>query len=196
MSKTVPLWKAKAENPVDQITLVLSRFQEYYFKRRLELVNDFLLELFVPDDRLIIIGTGSADWRQGLEAARKMFEWDWEYWGNLELDIPKAIIQVNGNVGWVAVKGKIIKANQSNSLQKKTLEEIKQEIQTDDLPKEKLLRISRKASEVLAETESGDTFIWPLRFTAVLEKEADRWLFSHIQFSFSTTRLPDERLLR
>ena len=64
---------------------------------------------------------------------------------------------------------------------------------------EKLLDILREGSNTLYELRRGEQFVWPLRFTAVLVRQGDApngvWLFQQMQFSFPTTRLPDERIV-
>jgi hypothetical protein len=39
----------------------------------------------------------------------------------------------------------------------------------------------------------SETFVWPFRFTAVAVREAGRWRFQQMQFSFATTHAPDVR---
>jgi hypothetical protein len=60
-------------------------------------------------------------------------------------------------------------------------------------PRVELLEILRAAVNTLTEAERGSAYTWPLRFTAVLVRREERWLFHQVQFSFATTRFPDVR---
>ena len=74
------------------------------------------------------------------------------------------------------------------------LQRIKDVIDQDGPSAEKkLLDILRGGSNTLYELRRGEQFVWPLRFTAVLVRQADDWRFLQMQFSFPTTRFPDER---
>jgi hypothetical protein len=67
--------------------------------------------------------------------------------------------------------------------------------QTGPAAEEKLLDILRGGSNTLYELRRGEQFVWPFRFTAVLVRQADGWRFQQMQFSFPTTRFPDERIV-
>jgi hypothetical protein len=60
---------------------------------------------------------------------------------------------------------------------------------------EKVAEIARGASNVMMEVMKGPNFVWPMRFSAVLQRMEGRWVFRQMHFSFPTTMLPDERLL-
>jgi hypothetical protein len=45
------------------------------------------------------------------------------------------------------------------------------------------------------ELRRGQTFVWPLRLTAVVVREAGDWKFAQMNFSFPTVYFPDVRLV-
>ena len=76
------------------------------------------------------------------------------------------------------------------------LQRIKAVIDAADLSAEaKLLDILRGGTNTLYELQRGEQFVWPFRFTAVLVRHGAEWLFQQMQFSFPTTRFPDERIV-
>ena len=54
-------------------------------------------------------------------------------------------------------------------------------------------RLANQRRLRLHEAGRGDVYIWPVRFTAVLVREAGDWRFHQAHFSFPTLRFPDER---
>jgi len=52
----------------------------------------------------------------------------------------------------------------------------------------------RGCINTLCELQRGETFVWPLRFSAVLINDDGAWRFIQMQFSFATTRFPDVRI--
>ena len=193
MAKTIPIKKTE-EDPAEAIYRVLQKFQDAYILRDVSKVDSFLDELFVKNESLQIIGTGQNEWCVGCQEARELFIWDWEYWGDLKLDIDNAFIHNSGNVGWLTVKGVVHKVSNPQTFYKKIIPTL-QGILDQDMPeKEKIVTLLREASEVLYHTEQGEDYIWPIRLSAVLVKRVENWYFQQIHFSFPTTRLPDERL--
>jgi hypothetical protein len=75
------------------------------------------------------------------------------------------------------------------------LESVKKFLNDSDLSAEqKLLYILRGGTNTVYELRRGETFVWPLRFTAVVVRETDGWKFAQMNFSFPTTDFPDVRL--
>jgi hypothetical protein len=59
---------------------------------------------------------------------------------------------------------------------------------------QKLLNILRGGTNTIFELRRGEKFVWALRFTAVVVREADGWKFAQMNFSFPTIYFPDVRL--
>lgn len=186
-------------NMLQQVRMALERFQSYYTRRDPQLLDEFL-ELLVADE-VEVIGTngvqrGVDEWYIGKAAARELFLGDWQYWGELSLDVPGARILVKGEVAWLSATGTVrmmIPAEQNYAA---FLERVKQTIEADQPSAEqKLLYILRGGNNTLYELRRGERFTWPLRFTAVLGQEKEGWKFQQMQFSFPTVYFPDVRLL-
>lgn len=183
------------------IRSVLQQFQDGYERRDPELLGDFQT-LFLPEDDLEVIGTAAVDpgdeeWCLGLEAASVLFSNDWTGWGDLVLDVADARIHMLGNVAWLSTTGTVTMDLDTEDTYQDYLDYIREEVTDDEelSPRERLLEILRGGTNTLFEAERGEQYIWPLRFTAVLVRRGESWLFHQIQFSFATTRFPDVRNL-
>ena len=182
---------------IEQIRLLLQRFQDGYFHRDLEKVDEFM-ELFA--EKVEVIGTNGVkpnidEWYMSRAAARKLVYGDWAAWGDLTLDVQSASIQSLGDVGWIGACATVIKTiGQENYAS--YLEYIKEFLSNSMLPAEqKLHYILRGGSNTLYELQRGERFIWPLRFTAVVVRELDGWKFAQVNFSFPTVYFPDVRFM-
>jgi len=60
---------------------------------------------------------------------------------------------------------------------------------------QKLLHILSGGTKTVYELRRGEKFVWALRFTAVVVREADGWKFAQMNFSFPTIYFPDGRLM-
>ena len=187
------------KDAIDQVRQVLDRFQEFYIWRDPTRLDEFM-ELLLDED-IEVIGTngihpGQEEWHFGKDAARELFLGDWQTWGDLRLDVPAARIRIRGEVAWLSALGAVqmnIPAEQSYTA---FLERVKQTIAAPQPSAEqKLLYILRGGSNTVYELRRGEQFTWPLRFTAVLRRQAETWKFVQMLFSYPTVYFPDVRLL-
>ncbi len=188
----------------------LQEFQQGYTHRDVKKLDEFR-KLFVPEDDLEVIGTGAIEpggdeWCLGLEAACNLVRNDWEGWGDLVLDVADARIHVLGEVAWLATTGTVSMKLDGTETYRDYLDYVKTTIENENQDaRARLFDILRGATNTIFEVERGEQYIWPIRFTAVLVRrktgdgngstESGRWLFHQMQFSFATTRFPDERNL-
>lgn len=184
-------------NPQDEIRQLLNKFQEGYTKRDLTQVDTFM-QLFTADAE--VIGTngqrpGVDEWYMDRASARELVHGDWEGWGDLQLDLDSMSIHERGSVGWVAASATVTKIIGDENYAS-YLEYVKNYIARDDLTAEqKLLNILRGGTNTVFELRRGQTFVWVLRFTAVVVHETDGWKFAQMNFSFPTIYFPDVRIL-
>jgi len=193
------MWQAQSPPDIDQIRLVLQQFQDGYTRRDVTHLDEFM-QLFI-DEGLEVIGTngvkpGVAEWYIDKTDARELVKGDWEFWGDLRLDVEGAHIQMRDEVAWLATSATVSMTIRAEENFPSYLQRIKDVIdQTGPSAEIKLLDILRGGSNTLYEFLRGEQFVWPLRFTAVLVRQADGWRFQQMQFSFPTTRFPDERIV-
>lgn len=187
------------EEEIQSVRETLQQFQEGYTRRDPTRI-DLFSRLFVPEDDLEVIGTAAVDpgddeWRLGIAGARNLFINDWEGWGNLLLDVEDARIHVLGDVAWLATTGTVTMTLDPDETCRDTLAYIRESLGDEEAvsPRERLVEILREGINTLSEAGRGNRYVWPIRFTAVLVRRGEHWLFHQLQFSFPTTRFPDER---
>lgn len=178
-----------------QIKALLTLFQEGYRQRDVNQLDRFM-ELFTAD--VEVVGTngirpGEYEWYLNRDTARALVKGDWEEWGDLKLDIESASIYARGEVGWVAATATVTQTIKQENYDS-YLKFVKEFIETSELPaEEKLHYILRGGTNTVYELNRGETFVWPLRFTAVVLREQEQWKFAQVHFSFPTVYFPDVR---
>ena len=184
-------------NPNDEIRQLMQAFQEGYIHRDVTKADAFM-ELFTSDTE--VIGTnglkpGVDEWYMDRASSRELVVGDWEGWGDLRLDLDSMSVHSRGDVGWVAASATVTKVIGAENYQS-YLEFVKTFINDPKLSAEqKLLHILRGGTNTVYELRRGETFVWSLRFTAVVVREADGWKFAQMNFSFPTIYFPDVRLM-
>lgn len=104
--KLIPV--EKEENlEIEEIQKVLKVFQEAYDKRDVNLVHSYGDELLHKDENLFIFGTDQGENFYGFEEGKELFEGDWKYWGDFNLNRENAYISILDNVAVVYSKALI-----------------------------------------------------------------------------------------
>lgn len=184
-------------NPHDEIRSLMQKFQDGYTHRDLTKVESFM-GLFT--EKTEVVGTngikpGVEEWYMDRTSARELVEGDWEDWGDLRLDLGAMSIHSCGDVGWVAASATVSKTIGTENYQS-YLEFIKTFLDDPKLSAEqKLHQILRDGTSTVYELRRGEKFVWVLRFTAVVVREAGDWKFAQMNFSFPTVYFPDVRLM-
>jgi len=184
-------------NANDEIRALLQVFQDGYTRRDVSQTDAFM-ELFTEDAE--VVGTngvrpGMDEWYMDRASARELVAGDWEGWGDVRLDLNSMSIHSRGDVGWIAASATVTQIigeeNYASYLEfvKKYLERI------DISAEQKLLFILRGGTNTVYELRRGEKFVWALRLTAVVVREADGWKFAQMNFSFPTVYFPDVRLM-
>lgn len=181
----------------NEIRSLLEAFQDGYIHRDVSRVDPFM-NLFTLDAE--VIGTngvrpGADEWYMDRASARELVEGDWEGWGDLRLDFDAMSVHSRGEVGWVAAPATVTQIIGEDNYAS-YLEFVKSLIDQPGLsPEQKLLHILRGGTNTVYELRRGEKFVWALRFTAVVVREADGWKFAQMNFSFPTIYFPDVRLM-
>lgn len=181
-----------------EIQSLLQTFQEGYTRRDLTRLEAFM-DLFTADTEVIgtnAVQPGVDEWHIGRQSARDLVEGDWRWWGDFCLDWETASIQVKGDAGWVSAPATVTKTIGEEGYTT-FLETIKKTLETSNLPDEQKLHfILRGGSNTVFELRRGEKFVWPLRFTAVVVRQAGGWKFAQVHFSFPTLYFPDVRIVK
>ena len=185
---------------LNEITATIQAFQTGYINRDLETLDAFM-DLFCDDGKLEVIGTGAhvkgrGEWCLDTLALRKMIASDWKDWGDLRLDNDPFNIHVHGNTAWFAARGTVSRTLEPAQSYQNFMGYLKWVTENEpEVPaKEKLLDVLHGGVLTLTQAEQGATYIWPIRLTAVLVKEAGQWRFCQMTFAFPTIYPPDIRL--
>ncbi|MHB1317614.1 MAG: nuclear transport factor 2 family protein [Anaerolineae bacterium] len=179
----------------DEIRALLQAFQDGYTRRDLSAVDDFMA-LFTPDAE--VIGTngirpGEGEWYDSREAARALVRGDWESWGDVRLDLERATIGAQGDAGWVSACATVSQTIGSENYDA-FVAFAREYLGREDVPaQERLHYVLRGGTNTVYELARGQSFVWPLRFTAVVLCQQGAWRFSQMHFSFPTIYFPDVR---
>jgi hypothetical protein len=182
----------------EEIRALLSKFQAGYTARDPQRLDE-CMELFIAGAELEVIGTnavapGGGEWCLGPAAVRTLVANDWKYWGDVVFDVADAHIFVKGDVGWLATTGTVTATIPVADRYNEYLKYVQGVLADSEKSEQaKTLDIVRSGNGVVLELPLSDTFVWPLRLTAVAVREAGVWKFHQMQFSFATTSTPDVR---
>jgi hypothetical protein len=158
------------------------------------------MDLFVDTGDLEVIGTnalepGRGEWCLGPDAVRRLVASDWEGWGEVVLDVDNARIGVEGDVAWLATTGTVTDTIPTEERYSRYVDYARGVLADEDRSlDDRMLDVVGVGNDVLLSLPLSQTFIWPLRFTAVAVRHKGRWRFWQMQFSFATTRAPDVRV--
>lgn len=184
----------------DQVRKALQKLQEGYLKRNVASLDYYMKELFPVDGRVTVIATSGLlpedmEWPRNRDGVRKLLESDWRNWGDVYLNVASSKVEVVGDVAWIESNGFVEKILPDDQVCENHLKYVKALMNGDLSAKEKVAEIARGASNVVMEMMIGERYVWPMRFSAVLQRIERKWVFRQMHFSFPTTRFPDERLV-
>jgi hypothetical protein len=173
---------------IKEVRTILQKFQDGYKTRNLEKLEDFLA-LFVSGNDIELIGIGASkrggyEWFESIEQVSEIIKSDWEYWGDVALDVTGAKISVKGEVAWLTTAGTLEQADTFDKALPIYLEQMTAILQAEDKDAdEKLLEASHYGVRRLRERLKGVGYQWPFVISAILQKEAGQWRFHTIHWS-------------
>ncbi|UCC89074.1 MAG: hypothetical protein JSV81_07135 [Anaerolineales bacterium] len=175
---------------MDDIKHVLQCFQDGYTSRDIEKLDEFM-ELFVLGDDVELIGIGASarnenEWFQGVERIREIIASDWQYWGDVRLDVEGSKITVKHEVAWLSTVGAILQTSHihTDEVTRSTLEQMKEFLDDTTLsPRDRLVEAAHFGVRRWREREKPSGYSWPFVFTAVLVKQEGEWRFHTIHWS-------------
>lgn len=196
--------RTKAEK---EILEVLRKFQAGYDARDVSKLDEFVAELYDPEDCLVV-GTGTygpktKEWSKNTDLIKKLIKFDWEHWDDLKMKVEEARIRVSGNVAWVAmwgtseaIKDKKKEYDRMLGVFSRVIEQSKK-VNTKEMSLAAMLYILKKSAKYLERyAPEGDEYIFPIRVTAVLKKKKGKWLFQLMNYAFPIKDIPNIRIYR
>lgn len=179
-----------------ELKKVLQQFQVGYTTRDLNDVEDFVEELFIMKDDTCVLGTGTGELFIGIDQIKTLIRNDWQYWGDVNIDLENVHIDKQNEVAWFATTGTIKYAFQDTAERYDNyLNFIKNKVKETDLtPKQKITFINWVLSLTYHQRSAKQReYLWSLRLSGVLLKDNGKWKFTHMQFSIPKAIFPDER---
>jgi len=159
----------------------------------MEIVQDDhgFLALFVQSDDIELIGIGASkrggqEWFEGIEQVRDIIKSDWEFWGDVALDVVGAKISVKGEVAWLTTSGTLEQTDTFDEVLPIHLEQMTEILKAEDKnadESERLLEASHFGVRRLRERIKGVGYQWQFVISAILQKEANQWRFHTIHWS-------------
>ncbi len=176
--------------------------QTAYQKRDLSKLDEFMDYLYGDNEKISMIGTSDNEVYFTKENAKKLYAGDWQYWGDLDLQVENAEIRLNGDTAWIHLPGTVKSSfSTSEEVYKKFLGFIAEfyDGKTFDSAKPvqtKLAEINWLLAHLLHDRNKDKqrNYFWEMRLFLVFRKEGDNWFLQHSQFSFPKEGVfPDER---
>jgi hypothetical protein len=173
---------------IDKVRNLLQKFQDGYTHRDLEKLDEFI-DMFDQSSEVEFIGIGASErggneWFLGLEKIREIIESDWEYWGQVDIDVEGAKITINGDAAWLTTTGTLEQTDTFDTALPIYLEQMKKMLEDDAKdPVDKLIEASHFGVRRLRERLKG----WGTNGPSSLERYYKKMVTSN-DFTRSTGR--------
>lgn len=176
---------------LESIKTALEKFSLAYKEQDVTKIEEFMKEFYASEGDTLIIGTAYKEWMEGYNGAKELFLADWNDPGYWEFNFQEARINLHGDNSWVSMTGKLIMQLPPEAIFQGMLAEIENVVDNSEIDSDnKMWQIVNFANFYLKESKKGDNYIFPFRFTAILSKHENKWLFQQMHFSFPT-KLPN-----
>ena len=194
------------EKQKQEVMEVLKKFQAGYTARDVSKLNDYVNELFDPEN-VLIIGTSSygpkkGEWCDDIKAVKDILTIDWKYWDDLILKVEDARVMIHENTAWVVMWGTSESKREKKEIYDWAVDAITKKIEQskDDKTEERTRKIMFWVAQhsirwLLEYEKGGEKIVYPIRISAVLTKKKNKkWMFRQMDFAFPTQTVPDVRL--
>jgi hypothetical protein len=177
-----------ASHAVDEVRAVLALFQDGYAARDLTTLDAFMA-LFDCDAGIELIGIGAskrggAEWFEGHQAIREILESDWQYWGQVHIDVAGAKITVLDRAAWLSTTGTLEQTESFDHALPLYLDQMVAILEDGEKDAdERLLEASHFGVRRLRERLKGEGHRWPFVLSAVLVCREGGWRFHTIHWS-------------
>jgi len=168
-----------------QVQAILEMLKKCYIERDKNNIANLSALLFQKDCFPIIIGTSNDEWCFGFEESEELFISDWEGWGNVSVDVTKAVYAQSGTYGWFYVPAGVEYCFDDNDDSFAAFMEMSTEIvATERTPLSKAGEIIWLLSHLLhSRTPSSRKYKWDMTISGVLMNRDSVWKIKHMQFS-------------
>jgi SnoaL-like domain len=80
-------------------------FQDGYARRDVNAIGAFMQRLFPPGKVDLVLGTDGGEWIRGYEPIGQFIRGDWQFWGDVRLEVDDSMISAAGDAAWLATHG-------------------------------------------------------------------------------------------
>ncbi|MBI9032460.1 hypothetical protein JEZ13_10750 [bacterium] len=176
--------------------------QTAYQKRDLSKLDEFMDYLYGDNEKFSMIGTSDNEVYFTKENAKKLYAGDWQYWGDLVLNLEQAEIRITSDTGWIHVPGSVKYVfSTDDNVYKKFLGFIEEfydgkSYDSSKPVQTKLTEINWLLAHLLHDRmkDKPRKYFWELRLFLIFQKVGNDWFLQHSQFSFPKEgNFPDER---
>lgn len=176
---------------IEEVRDVLRKFQDAYSARDSRRLDE-TMSLFLASDEIELIGVGAKErngyeWFQGPAAIREIIAGDWEFWGDVMLDVEGAKININGETAWLTTTGTLTQTGQHDKAIvefAKMMRSMLEEVEDQEKNAEKMImEATHYGLRRLREKSLGIGFKWPFTFTAILVFNELGWKFHTIHWA-------------
>lgn len=181
---------------INEIKKAIKNLQQGYTERSIKKVDDFMEKLFIKDESLWVLGTSTEELFFGAEEVKKLFEGDWQYWGDVFINYEEAHIEEKNNLAWFAARATVKQAfEDSQERYESYINFIKEKAEDKELTvKQRLTFINWVLALTYHQRREGiREYFNPLNLSGVLRKVEGNWKFVQLHFSIPRGDFPDER---
>jgi len=178
----------KDNEATDEGVSALQRFQDGYTTRDVSRLDEFMA-LFVPGLEAELIGIGASvrkgsEWFQGLDEIKDIIKSDWQYWGDVRIDVENARITMHGDVAWLSTSGELVQTSHHDEALGFYLKQMKDLLESERLDLDgRLMEAPHFGMRRLRERHLGEGHCWGFVFTAVLVKNENKWQFHTVHWA-------------
>lgn len=176
------------EQIIKDIKSRLINFEEKYNERNFDNIKNYVNDFFVDEEDTSFIGAGLDSWCFGVKKITNIIKTYWEdeskYLEKIELDIDKAVINVENSVAIIAIHGRNTRNIKEEKLCETMTEQLSKTLNNEELSKSDLIKLSVKITETLNNIKMGEEHIFPFRVTIVMINDGLRWMIKHMNLSY------------
>jgi hypothetical protein len=136
-----------SDDVIAEVRETLISFQDGYIGRDLSRLDEFM-DLFEQGSETELIGIGASvrggnEWFQGAEQIRPVIASDWEYWGDVRINIDEAKISALGDVAWLSTNGELVQTGTFDQALVFYLQQMKELLENEDVKNRVLFHLFR-----------------------------------------------------
>jgi hypothetical protein len=107
LANSIPVCGDAPENVRRGVLQTLRGFQDGYIRRDVGDLARFMAQYFAPSGDNLVLGTDPGEWIHGHELIERFIRNDWQYWGDVRLDVDACQISAAGDAAWLATRGSV-----------------------------------------------------------------------------------------